>query len=239
MPLLSDLQTEIRDLANPKRAESSMWFFKTEKGEYGAHDLFFGLTVPMQRTLSKKYKDLPLSDCEQLLRSKYHEDRLIALFILILQYKKADESLQKSIYEIYMQNIKHINNWDLVDVSAPHIVGQYLLDKKDERKVLYRLAKSDSLWEKRISIVSTLWFISKAKEYKDTFAISDILLQDRHDLIHKAIGWCLREVGKHVGREILVEYLQAKYKSLPRTSLRYAIEHFPEELRQQYLKGKI
>jgi 3-methyladenine DNA glycosylase AlkD len=181
----------------------------------------------------KKYRDFPLSDCVNLLHSKFHEERLIALLIMVEQFKKAEEKTRKEIFDAYFANTKHINNWDLVDLSADKIVGEYLKDK--DRKILLTLAKSKDLWEKRISVIATFQFIKDLKEYNDTFAVADILMQDKHDLIHKAVGWMLREVGKRVSEEVEEEYLKTRYKTMPRTMLRYAIERFEEKKRKQYL----
>jgi len=231
-----DVSLSIQQIQNPQKAAILQRFFKTGKGEYAEGDIFSGLTVPQSRVIAKKYKDLELSEIENLLHSKIHEERLIALLILIEHFKK-NKHEQKEIFEMYLQNTKYINNWDLVDLSAPNVVGMYLADKK--RNVLYELAKSHNLWEKRISILSTLAFIVKKNEYVDTFKISDILLRDEHDLIHKAVGWMLREVGKRISQEKEEEFLKTRYKIMPRTMLRYAIERFEEGKRKKYLRGEI
>ena len=231
-----NISADIRALKNPEKIPIYQNFFKTGKGEYGEGDRFLGLTVPQCRKIAKQYKTLPFSDISNLFQSAYHEERLVAVLILVEQFQKGNEKEKKIICEYYLANTKCINNWDLVDVSAHKIVGAYLIDK--DRTILYSLAKSNSLWEKRISIISTFWFINN-KEYKDTFAISEILLHDTHDLIHKAVGWMLREVGKRIDQDIEEQFLRKHYKNMPRTMLRYAIERFPEELRQKYLKGKI
>lgn len=231
-----DVSLSIQQIQNPQKAAILQRFFKTGKGEYAEGDIFSGLTVLQSRVIAKKYKDLELSEIENLLHSKIHEERLIALLILIEHFKK-NKHEQKEIFEMYLQNTKYINNWDLVDLSAPNVVGMYLADKK--RNVLYELAKSHNLWEKRISILSTLAFIVKKNEYVDTFKISDILLRDEHDLIHKAVGWMLREVGKRISQEKEEEFLKTRYKIMPRTMLRYAIERFEEGKRKKYLRGEI
>lgn len=230
-----DVQREVRILANKEKATFLQRFFKTAKGEYAEGDLFLGLTVPQARIIARKYKDLSLPEIEKLLHSKFHEERLIALLILVQSFN-ARKFDQKEIVDVYLKNTKYINNWDLVDVSAPNILGMYLLDR--DRSVLYKLSKSADLWEKRISILSTLAFIVKQKEYIDTFNIADVLLEDQHDLIHKAVGWMLREVGKRVSQETEEEFLRFRYKNMPRTMLRYAIERFDADKRKKYLLGE-
>ena len=226
--MIKDLQKEIRRFTDPIRARNSTWFFKTGPGQYGEGDMFLGLNTPQMRSLSKKYRDLPLSGIQELIKSPYHEERSIAIQILVLQYPKNP----KSIYDFYLKNTKNINNWDLVDISAPYIVGNYLLDKP--RSVLNQLAHSNSLWERRIAIISTFAFI-RAGQPKDTLRIAKTLLTDRHDLIHKAVGWMLREVGKRCGEKQLTDFLNANIKNMPRTTLRYSIEKFPETKRKFYL----
>ncbi|MDH5716453.1 MAG: DNA alkylation repair protein [Spirochaetia bacterium] len=221
--------------ANPEQAKIHQRFFKTGKGEYAEGDLFYGIKVPVQRKIAKDFYNLSLSDTLILIQSKMHEERLIALFILIQKYNKGDVKIKKEIYEAYLKNTNYINNWDLIDTSAEHIVGNYLIDK--DKTILYKLAESKSLWERRIAIMATFHYI-KNKNYKETYKIAEILLNDDHDLIHKAVGWMLREAGK---RDFKLEenFLKKHYKNMPRTMLRYAIEKFPEELRQMYLKGKV
>jgi len=223
MTILNDFKA----LENKEKAVILQRFFKTGKGQYGEGDIFLGITVPKQRELAKKYKDLNLNELQTLLDSKIHEHRLTALIILTSQYKNNPETT----YNFYLKNTKNINNWDLVDLSAPNIVGNYLLNK--DKSILYTLANSNHLWEKRISIISTFYFI-KNNKFDDTLKISEILLKDKHDLIHKAVGWMLREVGKK-DKNILVKFLNKH--TLPRTALRYAIEKFPEKERKKYLKN--
>lgn len=232
---LNSLKSSVLKLKNPKKIPIYQNFFKTGPGEYGEGDIFYGLSVPESRKIAIKYQDLPLKDVESLLNSKIHEERLIAILLLVKKFNSRDEKIKKEIYNFYLKNTKKINNWDLVDLSAHKIVGAFLLDKN--RKILYSLVKSENLWEKRISIISTYAFI-RQNQFKDTLKISEILLQDTHDLIHKAVGWMLREVGK---KDILVlkKFLKKHYKSMPRTMLRYSIEKFPEDLRKQYLRGEI
>lgn len=229
---LENIKKEIKNSANSKQAEILQRFFKTGKGEYGEGDIFLGIKVPEQRRISKKYQTMPLKYIQSLLISSIHEHRLISLFILIYQYKKADEKTKKKIFDFYLKNTNNVNSWDLVDLSAPNIVGNYLLDKP--RGEVYRLAKSKILWERRIAILATFEFI-KNNEYRDTLKISEILLKDNHDLIHKAVGWMLREVGKR-NQAVEEKFLKKYYKNMPRTMLRYAIERFDEKKRKFYMK---
>ena len=232
--ILNNLKKDLKKFANPKRAKVNQWFFKTGKGEYGEGDVFIGLTMPDVRKIAKKYIHLSIKEVEQLLHSKIHEHRMVALVIWTYQFEKADNKTREKIYKAYLRNTKWINNWDLVDVTTPGIVGMFLLDK--DRKILYDLAKSKNLWEKRIAILATFAFINKNKESKDTLKIAEILLDDEHDLIHKGVGWMLREVGKRVSQQKEEEFLRKYYKKMPRTMLRYAIERFDEKKRQFYLK---
>lgn len=230
-----NLKKELNKLQDKKQAEVLKRFFKTGRGEYGEGDVFLGIKVPVQRTVAKKYTELSHKDIEVLLKSNIHEYRLIALVILMEQYKRSDIKGKERIFKFYLKNYKNVNNWDLVDISAPHIVGGYLLNKP--KKILYDFARSTHLWKKRIAIISTLMFIRNDK-FEDTFRLSKILLDDKHDLIHKAIGWMLREVGKRDLKKE-EEFLRTYYKNMPRTTLRYAIERFPEVLRKKYLNGQI
>lgn len=230
---LNDLKTELKKLANPDIAAHSSRFFKSGKGEYGEGDKFLGIRVPQTRSVVKKYKSLALADCLKLLQSKYHEERLCAVLLLVQMFTKADESLQKKIYKAYLANTQFINNWDIVDSSAHQIVGAYLVQRK--RNILKMLAKSSSLWERRIAIIATLHFI-RLKDFDDTLTISRILLKDKEDLIHKAVGWMLREVGNR-NLKTETDFLDQHYQTMPRTMLRYAIEKFTEKQRKQYLQG--
>ena len=223
-------------MGNPTQAINLQRFFKTGKGEYGEGDVFIGLKVPDIRKVVKKHTDIPIFDLKQLLRSKIHEERLSALLILVYQFKNGDEKKREKIFNFYLKNTKYINNWDLVDLSAGYIVGGYL--EKRNRKILEKLAKSKSLWERRIAMIATFQFIYNG-EYKTTFKIAEILLFDKHDLIQKAVGWMLREAGKRCSQKELERFLKTRYKKMPRTTLRYAIERFPEKKRKNYLKGKI
>ena len=229
------IQSKLRELANKKNVEVAQRFFKTGPGEYGEGDKFLGVRVPVLRELAKEYQTITVEEAEHLLKSPIHEERLLALFILIRIYSKGDEAVKKGIYEFYLNNTKFINNWDLVDASAEHIVGNFLLNKG--KNPIYGLAKSENLWERRISIMSTFCFI-KHGQYSETLKISKILLYDKEDLIYKAVGWMLREVGKR-NPPSEDEFLKEHYKEMPRTMLRYAVERFPESKRQRYLKGKI
>lgn len=231
---ISVLKKELKKISNPRQAKVLRRFFKTGKGEYGEGDIFLGVKVPDQREIADKFQKLSLGDLEKLLNSKVHEYRMTALLILIKQYKKADEREKKKIFNFYLKNSRNINNWDLVDLSAPKIVGDYLLNKP--RNVLYKLARSKNLWERRIAIIST-WIIIRNNEFDDTLKISKMLLKDEHDLIHKAVGWMLREVGKR-DQKIEEEFLRKYYSKMPRVMLRYAIERFDEKKRKFYLNKK-
>ncbi len=233
--ILSEISSELRRFAEPDRAETHQWFFKTGRGEYGEGDMFLGIRVPHVRKLVRKFRGLSLTDAEKLLHSRWHEERLFALLILVDSFKRNDGELKEKIYDLYMDSTQWINNWDLVDLSAQHIPGGWLFDR--DRKPLYEFAGSDDLWKKRIAIISTQHFIKK-NDFTDTLAISEKLIFDNHDLIHKAVGWMLREVGKR-NLEIEEKFLREYYREMPRTMLRYAIEKFPEEKRQKYLKGVI
>jgi len=230
--MLKQLKKDLRDLADPKKAKILQRFFKTGKGEYGEGDVFLGVVVPKQRMLVKKYwRDLDLKDLDKLIKSKIHEERLIALLILVYQYQSLNT--KSLIFKFYLSRTKYINNWDLVDLSAPNIVGEYLIDKN--RAILYRLARSKSLWERRIAILSTFAFIKRG-DYADTLKIAKILIKDTHDLIHKATGWMLREVGKRCKKTLLINFLNNHYKQMPRTMLRYAIERLDQKTKKKFLK---
>ncbi len=230
--MLTQLKKDLAKLADKEKAKFFPRFFKTGKGEYGEGDKFIGVTVPNIRLVVKKYKDLDLKELQQLINSPIHEHRLTALIILVNQFKKADESRKEKIADFYLKNTIHINNWDLVDLSACYILGGYFLNK--DRAVIYKLVKSKNLWERRISVLTTFWFI-KNREFKDSLKIADILLHDKHDLIHKAVGWMLREIGKK-DVKVLEAFLDKYAKVMPRTMLRYATEKFSEEKRKSYLK---
>jgi len=221
----------LRSMGDPERARVSRSFFKTGPGEYGEGDVFAGLAVPQVRALAKELRDLPQAETAKLLRSPVHEARLLALLILVRAYQTGDAAARERVYRLYLTNTRRINSWDLVDVSAEHIVGAHLRTR--DRCVLDALAESKLLWERRIAILATFHFIRRG-EFSDTLRIAERLLRDPHDLMHKAVGWMLREVGK---RDLAAEvaFLEKHAGSMPRTSLRYAIERFPETTRQRYL----
>ena len=232
---LLSLKDDLRHYVHPEKARFLPRFFKTGLGEYAEGDLFLGVVVPDIRKVFKAYKYLNWDDLKALLQSPYHEERFLALIIMKFQYLKGDDAVKEKIYTYYINHIAFVNNWDLVDISAPDIVGQHLYKKNTD--ILFQLGKSSLLWERRVSIMATFYMIKKG-EFQLTFDLADLLLMDEHDLIHKAVGWMLREIGK---KNFLQEksYLDKKYKYMPRTMLRYAIEKFPEELRQDYLKSRI
>jgi 3-methyladenine DNA glycosylase AlkD len=232
---VKQIKSDLQQLSSKEDARQLQRFFKTGQGQYGEGDLFLGIRVPVLRKLASQYGNVSIDDAACLLRSKFHEERMLALIILVNRYRKGNLPENEAIYQIYLGHTKYINNWDLVDTSAEHIVGAHLLNR--DRKILYALAVSDDLWERRISILSTFHFIRR-NQFDDSLAISRILLNDREDLIHKAVGWMLREVGK---RDIKAEesFLIKHYREMPRTMLRYAIEKFPEANRRKYLRGEI
>jgi len=235
--LLTAIQVkrELEKHADAEKAAFLPKFFKTGKGEYGEGDRFLGVTVPQQRKIAKKFTALSEDESAKLLRDKYHECRVTGLLILIEQFQPAPPRKQKALVDLYLSNLAGVNNWDLVDLSADKILGSYLLSRN--RQLLYRFARQENLWKQRIAIVATLAFIRK-RQFDDTLAIADLLLDHDHDLIHKAVGWMLREVGKR-DRRLLENFLKTRYVGMPRTMLRYAIERFAEDLRQSYLKGRI
>ncbi|MCD8177813.1 MAG: DNA alkylation repair protein [Tannerellaceae bacterium] len=226
--------TELQSVANPEKAAFLQGFFKTGPGQYAEGDIFLGLTNPVTRNIAKANKWTLLSELQKLIESPFHEARLCALVIAVEKFKKAKEAERKEIFDFYLRNTRYINNWDLVDVTCPHIVGAYLLDK--DRSILYKLAKSKFLWEERIAMVSTVTFI-RNRQFDDTLSLASYFLTHKHDLMHKAVGWMLREVGKK-DREVLSAYLDSNATKMPHTALRYAIEHYPEDMRQYYLKMK-
>ncbi len=232
---LPRLKRELAALADPRRALASARYFKTGTGEYGAGDRFLGISVPAQRKVALRYRALPRRDIRRLLFSSIHEHRFTALEILVAQHKRATEVGRTEIFGFYLKHASRVNNWDLVDTSAPAIVGHRLTI--GTREFLDALAHSESLWERRIAIVATLPLIKKG-EVEDALRIAAILLADSHDLIHKAVGWALREVGK-VARPQLLAFLRSNYPAMPRTALRYAIERFPPEERKRMLQGRI
>jgi 3-methyladenine DNA glycosylase AlkD len=227
------LSKRLQKMGDKEDARFLQGFFKTGVGQYGEGDIFLGIRVPAIRKLAKEYNDLPLKEVLPLLRSPYHEIRLFALILFVNTFAQSDETIQKKIYDLYVANTRYINNWDLVDISAPNIVGAFLMERS--RKPLYQLTKSKTLWERRIAVLATFYFI-KNNQFDDSLKIAGILLQDKEDLIHKAVGWMLREVGK---RDIncAETFLQKHCRTMPRTMLRYAIERFTPSKRRKYLDG--
>jgi 3-methyladenine DNA glycosylase AlkD len=228
------LKRELRAAGSPEGAAGAARYFKTGKGEYGEGDVFLGLNAPVLRAIAKRYRTLGLLELEKLLATREHEIRAAALLILVAQYERGEQALRKEILELYLRNTRYINNWDLVDCSCREIVGGQL--KSGSRRLLTRLAKSDSLWERRIAMVSTMALVWEG-EFDDALRAAETLLDDRHDLIHKAIGWVLRVVGDE-DRVTLLRFLKKNYARLPRTALRYAIEHFSAEERKKVLAGE-
>ena len=225
---------ELLSVANPEKARFLQGFFKTGKGQYAEGDVLLGITVPHTRDIVKRSPTLPFDEIQILLDSEYHEARLAGLLLLVKQFKKTKkEDERKMIFDFYLQNARKANNWDLVDVTCKDVIGEYLLNK-DDRSILYHLAESDNLWEQRMAIVST-WTFIKHKQFDDTLAIAEKLLSHKHDLMHKAVGWMLREVGKK-DRETLIDFLEIHHKHMPRTALRYAIEHFGSEERFRFMR---
>jgi len=231
MSVYEQVKSELERRSDPEYAMKLQGFFKTGKGEYGEGDVFIGVRVPDQRRIAKKYRSISLTDVLELLRSEIHEHRLTALFILTEQFNKGDEEARRRIVDLYLSNTAYVNNWDLVDSSAYKILGVWLVDKP--RGVLYDLARSESLWERRISIISTFAFIDRG-DLVDALALARVLVDDIHDLIHKASGWVLREVGKK-DQSVLEEFLVEHFETMPRPMLRYAIERLPEERRSFYM----
>ena len=225
----------LEELGDPKDASFLLRYFKTGPGEYGEGDTFLGIRVPVLRKLSREYETLPLVQCRVLLRSRFHEARLLALLILVRRFTRGDADSREAIHRLYLANTAWVNNWDLVDSSAPTIVGGHLTARN--RSLLRTLARSESVWERRIAILATLPLISRG-EFADTFRIADLLLEDEHDLIHKAAGWMIREVGKR-DRVAAAAFLRSRYERMPRTMLRYAIEKLPEPTRKRYLRGEV
>lgn len=228
-----DVQEELRALGNPLAAAMALRFFKTGPGQYGEGDRFRGIKVPVIRKVAAAHASLSFSEAKKLLASPFHEDRLAALDILARRFKSGDEAMRERIYHLYIGGARHINNWDLVDVSAVPILGAYLEEKS--KAPLYALARSRNLWERRMAMIATLRYIRKG-DFTDALGIAEILVQSEEDLLHKAVGWMLREVGKR-DRKAEEGFLSRHYRTMPRTMLRYAIEHFPEERRRLYLKG--
>lgn len=234
MSNLPSFRLELKALADPERAIHVQRFFKTGKGEYAEGDKMLGISVPAQRALAKKYKELSLQDTAQLLKSQWHEERLSALLILVYQFQKGDEAKQKDIFDLYLRNTRYINNWDLVDASSEFIAGPYLENK--DKDLLVQLAHSPVLWERRIAMMATFCYIKKGNP-EWALKIAEILKEDPHDLVQKAVGWMLREVGKRCSLEVEEAFLEKHYRKMPRTMLRYAIERFEESERLKWLKS--
>ena len=234
----ANVRKELKSMADPDKAVILQRFFKTGLGQYGEGDIFIGVTVPQSRKIAKKFSQLQLVEVKTLLYSRIHEERLVALLILVWRYSSALDSREEKeeIVKFYLDNIKQVNNWDLVDLSAPNILGAHLIDNRD-RRLLYRLAKSENVWERRVAILATYHFIRNG-DFSYTLKIAEMLLQDRHDLIHKAVGWMLREVGKR-DATAQEEFLEKYWSVMPRTMLRYAIERLPENKRLHYKKNPI
>lgn len=232
---INKIRTELQQLGDGQRAIVLQKFFKTGKGEYGEGDVFLGIRVPILRKMADEYQNITIKETKQLLESSFHEERMLALLVLIHKYTKGNEHAKKNIYNLYLKNTKFVNNWDLVDVSAEHIIGNFLMDK--DKAPLYILVKSNVLWERRIAIMSTFHYI-KQNKFSETCKISGMLISDTEILVHKAVGWMLRKVGKR-SLQIEKKFLKEHYKTMPRTMLRYAIERFPGSERQKYLRGKI
>jgi len=232
MQTSKEIRQELEQYIDPVKREYLPKFFKTGKGQYGEGDQFLGIVVPNTRIVAKRHKDAPFEVMAELLQSEWHECRLCALLMLVERFKKCDEKGKKEIYDFYLTQTTRINNWDLVDLSAPGIVGDYLKDKP--RDVLYRLADSSLLWEQRIAVVSTYSLI-KNNDFIDIIALSERLLHHKHDLMQKAVGWMLREMGKR-DKDLLVQFLEKHCRTMPRTMLRYAIEKFPEDERREFMK---
>lgn len=234
MASISQITTELENLSDQEKKEQLQKYFKTGKGEYGEGDVFLGISVGEQRKIAKRYRKIALPLVERLLHSNIHEHRLVALLILVEQFKQGTQDERKNIVDLYLRNTKWINNWDLVDLSAPKILGEYL--KKKPKTILCTLAESEDLWERRISVISTFAFIRNG-EYDASLKIAEMLVTDEHDLIHKAVGWMLREIGK---RDQAKEeaFLMNHYRTMPRTMLRYSIEKFDKHKKQFYMSAR-
>ena len=232
--MLNDILKKLDALSDPDKAAKSLRYFKTGKGEYGEGDIFIGLSAPQLRALSKEHQALPVLDCLTLLKNEIHEARMLALFILVLKFKKAEPGQQSEIFQQYLKHSQFINNWDLVDCSAPHISGPYLLHR--DKNILYKLAASDLLWDRRIAMLSCFSFI-RDHQFEDALKLAKLFLSDQEDLMHKAVGWMLREIGKR-DQEIERTFLNEHAARMPRVMLRYAIEKFSKDERQHYLSIK-
>ena len=238
MPTMNatDVKKELKKHIVKGKANTLQMFFKTGKGQYAEGDIFIGVMVPNIRKVVKEHTDLELNQVIELLHSKIHEERMTALFILVAKYEGGDKKLKEKIFNLYLANTKYVNNWDLVDLTAGQIVGEHLMSAS--KGLLYELARSNDLWEKRISIISTFAYIKRGKS-AETLKIAKMLLNDEHDLIHKAVGWMLREVGKRCSFDDELAFLKLYYKKMPRTMLRYAIERFPQGIRKKIMEGSL
>jgi 3-methyladenine DNA glycosylase AlkD len=228
----AEIEKKLKKLGSARRARASVWFFKTGEGEYGHGDVFVGTTAPENEKIAREFSELPMGEIEKLLKNKIHECRMVALRVLVHRYQHGDEKMKTRIAKFYLAHTRGINNWDLVDVSAPKIIGDYLLAR--DRSILYKLAKSKNIWERRIAILATFAFIRNG-ETKDVFTLAEMLLSDKEDLMHKAVGWMLRETGKRCSRSVLVKFINQNKAQMPRTTLRYAIEHFYPSERKNFL----
>lgn len=236
--MIEQLQEELRTFINPEKASFFPRFFKTGPGEYAEGDKFLGVTVPHQRALAKKYhKRLTMAESLRLLKSEWHEERLIALFVFVLKFQKGEPQTKTNIFDLYIENTQYINNWDLVDASADKIVGAWLYDSPYKMQVLSKLAESESLWERRITMIATFYYIKQGRA-DEAVDIATALLHDQHDLIQKAVGWMLREVGKRCDQQLLTLFLDEHAATMPRTTLRYAIEHLPAASKAHYMQMK-
>ena len=230
---LPNLRSHLQTLASPADAKFAQRFFKTAPGEYGAGDQFIGIRVPVLRKLAKEFRALPLPEVTALLHSPIHEERLLALLILVDGYARADAAGRAKIYALYLKHLDRVNNWDLVDTSAPYIVGPQLAERS--REILFRLARAKNLWHRRVAMLATFHFI-RQNDFADALRLAELLRDDEHDLMHKAVGWMLREIGKR-DVAVLKNFLQQHAAVMPRTMLRYAIEKLPERERQRYLRA--
>lgn len=234
------IKKELKKYSSPERKKSNEWFFKTGKGEYGEGDKFVGVRVPDLRKIAKQFSELSFEELEKLISSKVHEERLVAILILVHHSKVAskikDRKTQKKYFKFYLKNRKFVNNWDLVDLSTHYVIGQAVIDEIQDVKILYKFAKSKNLWERRIAIIAS-WIFIRENRFKETLEISKILLNDKEDLIHKAVGWMMREVWKK-NNKIAEDFLIENYENLPRTTLRYSIERMDEKKRKKFLKGE-
>lgn len=230
---ISNIQNDLREVSDPERAKNAIWFFKTGKGQYGEGDVFIGVSNPNLRAVCKNYKHLNFDELQDLLDDKIHEFRFAALVIMVEQFKKANAEKRKQIFDLYLKNLQNINNWDLVDCSCRDIVGFYLYDK--DRTLLDEMAMVDHLWTQRVAMVSTSYFIGKG-EFEDVLRIAKLLLNHKHDLIHKAIGWMLREAWKRGGQTMVESFLTENIREIPRTALRYSLEKMTDERRGYFMK---